>query len=82
MDKIIQGEADGYRKALLMIQDNIDGIFSECKRFKLRMNSKQMHNIINAIIKERQLLRDNPFAFVRYNIVKNEWEIVVDKRYE
>lgn len=77
MDRINIGESDGYRKALLMFDENIDTIFDECKRFKIKMTSKIMHNILKVIIENRQLLKNNPFAFVRYNCVSNVWEVFV-----
>lgn len=58
----IRGYTAGLRKAL-EIAVNIE---SDLKRFGKRYNSKTLSDALKVAIKDREILRENPSAFVRY----------------
>lgn len=56
----------GFICALLKVRDQLDAAFAEdLKRHKMRLNAKTLEQAIDCMIENRELLRDNPQAFLR-----------------
>ena len=56
----------GFTRALLKVRDLLDSNFAEdLKRHKMRLNAKTIEQAIDCMIENRELLRDNPQAFLR-----------------
>lgn len=58
----IRGYTAGLKKALEIVVD----IEFDLKRFGKRYNSKSLSDALKVAIKDREILRENPNAFVRY----------------
>lgn len=66
MERMELGFNHGYTRALLKVREQLDSNFSEdLKRHKMRLNVKTLEQAIDCMIENRELLRDNPQAFLR-----------------
>lgn len=60
------GYSNGYTKALLKVKEQLDNsMYEDMKRHKVKFNVKNVQAILDCMIENRELLRENPFAFVR-----------------
>lgn len=56
----------GYTQALLHFQKLLNElVVQDCKRHKKTFNIKTIQQYIQCFIDHRDILRDNPFAFIR-----------------
>ena len=64
--KIDFGYANGYTRALLEVKEQLTpAMYEDMKRHKVKFNVKNVQAILDCMIENRELLRENPFAFVR-----------------
>lgn len=69
----------GYTAALQDVLNVIDSVQSDLKRHKLKNNKETYKAIVDCMLKNRAILRENPDAFVRYNGVTKEFEVYIQK---
>ena len=81
MERLIKGYSHGYTQALMRVKDTLNqGLAMDMKNHNIRMNTKSLQAIIDCMIKNREVLRENPWAFVRCNNkVKGGFEVYVPK---
>lgn len=66
MERMEFGFNHGFTTALLKVREQLDAAFAEdLKRHKMRLNAKTIEQAIDCMIENRELLRDNPQAFLR-----------------
>lgn len=66
MERMEFGFNHGFTTALLKVREQLDSNFAEdLKRHKMRLNAKTLEQAIDCMIENRELLRDNPQAFLR-----------------
>lgn len=66
MERLEFGFNHGFTTALLKVREQLDSNFAEdLKRHKMRLNAKTIEQAIDCMIENRELLRDNPQAFLR-----------------
>lgn len=66
MERMEFGFNHGYTRALLKVREQLDAAFAEDLRLhKIRINAKTIEQAIDCMIENRELLRDNPQAFLR-----------------
>ena len=66
IERLEFGYARGYTKALLDVKAQLDSCFSEdLKRHGKRFNAKTVGAALDCMIENRELFRENPFAFLR-----------------
>lgn len=64
--KIEFGYSNGYTRALLEVKEQLTpAMYEDMKRHKVKFNVKNVQAILDCMIENRELLRENPFAFVR-----------------
>ena len=79
MERMEFGFNHGYTRALLKVREQLDSNFAEeLKRHKMRLNAKTLEQAIDCMIENRELLRDNPQAFLRCK-QGGGFEVVVGK---
>lgn len=66
MDKLDGSYIRGFTAGLRKAQEIVVDIKGDLKRFKRSYNSKSLSEALDAAIKGRETLRENPEAFVRY----------------
>lgn len=65
--RIIAGYSQGYTAALKDVLDTINYIDNDLTKHRRRRNRKTYAAIVQCMIDNRELLRENPYAFVRCN---------------
>lgn len=66
MERIEFGFNHGFTRALLKVKEQLDSNLAEdMKRHNMRWNAKSIGLAIDCMIDNRELLRDNPQAFLR-----------------
>lgn len=66
MDRIEFGFNHGYTRALMDLKSITNvSFFEDCKRHKKRVNAKTMQEYLQCAIDNREILRDNPWSFIR-----------------
>lgn len=66
LERMEFGFNHGFTTALLKVKDQLDAAFAEdLKLHKMRLNAKTIEQAIDCMIENRELLRDNPQAFLR-----------------
>ena len=66
MEKIEFGYAHGYTEGLMAVKRMLDNsMYEDMKRHKTRFNVKSVQAVLDCMIENRELLRENPFAFIR-----------------
>lgn len=66
MERMEFGFNHGFTRALLKVRDQLDAAFVEdLHRHNMRLNAKTIEKAIDCMIENRELLRDNPQAFLR-----------------
>lgn len=67
-NKIVYGFSYGFTRGLQCCLENMKSVIIDYKRMTGKTaREKQMDEISKVIINGREILRENPFAFVRYN---------------
>lgn len=60
------GYNHGFTRALLKVKEQLDtNLAEDMKRHKMRFTAKNIEQSIDCMIENRELLRDNPQAFLR-----------------
>lgn len=68
MDKMFGYEyVQGYTAALQDVLETINDIQDDLKRHKRKQNSKTYKAIVECMLRNRVILREEPYAFVRCN---------------
>lgn len=68
MEAFEPGIYEGYRRAILRIQQEINfGLLEDLKMHKRRFNIKEMQALLTCALDNRHELIENPFAFIRCN---------------
>lgn len=71
----------GYTAALLDVLEVFDDIQSDLKEHKRKQNYKTYKAIVETILSNRAILREDPNAFIRCNNnAENGFELWFDKR--
>lgn len=66
MDKLEFGYNHGFTRGLMKVKEQIDGqMADDLKRHGMRFNVKTLGMMLDCMIENRELLRDNPRAFLR-----------------
>lgn len=66
MERMEFGYCYGYTRALMKVREQIDSNFAkDLKRHKMRFNVKTLEKAIDCMIENRELLREDPQAFLR-----------------
>ena len=79
MERLEFGFNHGFTTALLKVREQLDSSFEEdLKRHKMRLNTKTIEKAIDCMIDNRELLRDNPQAFLRCKQAGG-FEVVIGK---
>lgn len=81
IDRLEFGYNHGFTCGLQMVSNLFSKeFFDDMKRHKIRLTPQMFSAIMNLIIDNRELLRDNPKAFIRCNpLVKNKVEVFVGR---
>lgn len=81
MDKMFSYEyVQGYTAALQDVLETIDDIQNDLKKHKRKQNSKTYKAIAECMLKNRVILREEPYAFVRCNDnVEGGFEVYVER---
>lgn len=68
MESIEFGFSHGFTCGIQKVADQFDaGLLDDMKRHGMRVTQKSMRDLFKCMIDNRELLRENPFAFVRCN---------------
>lgn len=79
MQQIEFGFSHGYTSALLRVKETIcQELADDLKRHQRRFSVKEISTMLDAMIADREKLRENPFAFVRCN--GKGWEVYEPRR--
>lgn len=66
MERLEFGYCYGYTRALMKVREQLDSNFvKDLKRHKMRFNVKTLEKAIDCMIENRELLREDPQAFLR-----------------
>lgn len=66
MERIEFGFNHGFTRGLMKAKEQLDSFFAEdLKIHKMRFNAKTIGMALDCMIENRELLRDNPQAFLR-----------------
>lgn len=77
-ERIESGYNHGFTTALLKVKEQIDkNLYEDMKRHNVRFNVKNVQSVIDCMIENREILRDNPFAFIR--CVSNGFEVFIER---
>ena len=79
MERMKFGYNHGFTRGLMKVKEQIDrNMMDDMKRHKVRLNVKSLGEMLDCMIENRELLRDNPQAFLR---CKNGggFEVVIGK---
>ena len=79
IEKMEFGFAHGFTRGMMCVQDALNYVLTDLKRHKRRFNQKEMLAMVKAMIEGRELLRDDPSAFVRCT-QDGGWEVYVQKK--
>lgn len=82
MDKMFSHEyVQGYTAALQDVLETINNIQDDLKIHKRKQDSKTYKAIIECMLKNRVILREEPYAFVRCNNnIDSGFEVYIRKR--
>lgn len=82
-DRLVPGYSQGYTKALIDVLGTIQSIDSDLTAHHRKRNKKTYEAILQCMIDNRHILRDNPYAFVRCNVnCEGGFEVFVKKENE
>lgn len=70
----------GYTAALMDVRETLQHIDWDIKHHKLKRTAKEYNRVLDCMIKNRVILREEPNAFVRYNTSLKDWEVYIGKR--
>lgn len=70
----------GYLAALQDVDETIKSIQLDLKHNKVRQNAKTYSEIVKCMIKNRAILREEPYSFVRYNNQKKCFEVYIENK--
>ena len=74
----------GYTAALQDVLKTIEEVQDDLKRHKQKQNAKTYTKIVQCMLENRAILRENPDAFVRYNTQaddgKGGFEVYISKK--
>ena len=66
MERIEFGYNHGFTRGLLKVKEQIDKyMYEDLRQHKMRFNIKTFQEMIDCMIENRELLRENPQAFLR-----------------
>jgi len=66
MERIEFGYNHGFTRGILKVKEQIDrNMADDLKRNKVRFNVKSLGEMLDCMIENRELLRDDPRAFLR-----------------
>ena len=79
-DYVLSGEyIRGYTAAIMMIRKEFDGVCRDLKRNHKRPTEKLVKEFLSLCLKERGILRDYEDSFIRWNKVKECFEVWREK---
>jgi hypothetical protein len=68
MEKLDLGYNNGFREGIMKVAEQFeDGLLEDMRKHKLQVTPKRLYWLFKCMIENRELLRENPFAFVRVN---------------
>ena len=73
------GYNHGFTRALLKVKEQLDtNLAEDMRRHKMRFTAKNIESAVDCMIDNRELLRDNPQAFLRCK-KDGGFEVVIGK---
>lgn len=79
IEKMELGYAHGYTKALMDVKAQLDEQFAQdLRRHGKRYNAKTVAAALDCMIENREVFRENPFAFLRCN-KDGQLEVAISK---
>lgn len=75
MDVLDGSYIKGYTAGLLMAKEIINYIGTDLKLHHVSFNKKTLLRVMDVAIAGREALRENPEAFVRFNVGKKNFEV-------
>ena len=68
----------GYLAALQDVYSTIDRIQLDLRHHKVKQSDKVYKRVLEVMIENRVILRENPYAFVRHNILTGDFEVYIE----